>query len=288
MFNHELKKLPKNSYEILVKIPYLTIEDQNKKSFSKLHENLQVEGFRKGKVPKEIAEKHVHKEDIYQETIKEVLPKIYQEILTKEKITPIVNPKVELIKAKENEEWEVKFIVAGKPTIELRDYKKTIQAAKAAMKKDDIWVPGKSKEEKPDNEENKQKLLNEVLGVLLKETALEISDLIIEDEMNRRLSQLLDDIKKIGLTVDGYLKSKNLTMDELKRRYQLEITDTYKLEFILQEIADKENIKVEKADLDKLFAGVKDEKERAAAEQNAYFYASILRKQKTIDFLLSL
>jgi len=288
MFNHQLKKLPKNSYEILVKIPYLTISEQNKKSFSHLHENLQVEGFRKGKVPKEIAEKHVHKEDIYQETIKEVLPKIYQEILTKEKITPIVNPKVELVKAKENEEWEVKFIVAGKPTIELKDYKKTVQTAKAAMKKDDIWVPGKNKEEKPDNEENKQKMLNEILGALLKETKLEISDLIIEDEMNRRLSQLLDDIKKIGLTVDGYLKSKNLTMDELKRRYQMEITDTYKLEFILQEIADKENIKVEKADLDKLFSGVKDAKERAAAEQNAYFYASVLRKQKTIDFLLNL
>jgi len=31
-----------------------------------------------------------------------------------------------------------------------------------------------------------------------------------------------------------------------------------------------------------------NEKERAEAQKNAYFYASVLRKQKTIDFLMNL
>lgn len=288
MFTHQLKKLPKNTFEILVKIPQLTVQDQNKHSFDKLHTNLQVQGFRKGKVPRLIAEKHLKTEDIYQETIKELIPKIYQEVIDKEKINPIVNPKVELIKVKEGEDWEIKFIVAGKPTIELKDYKKTVKNIKTLIKKDDIWVPGKTKEKKVDDEQNKQKLLNEILSALLKESKFEISDLIIEEEISRRLTQLLDDIRKIGLTVEGYLKSKNLTIDEIKKRYSQEINDTYKIEFILQSIADKEEIKVEKADLDKLFLGIKDDKERKSAEQNAYFYASVLRKQKTIDFLLSL
>jgi len=47
-------------------------------------------------------------------------------------------------------------------------------------------------------------------------------------------------------------------------------------------------INVEKEDLDKLFANIKDEKEKEQARQNAYFYASILRKQKTLDLLLNL
>ena len=77
-------------------------------------------------------------------------------------------------------------------------------------------------------------------------------------------------------------------ISELSELIKKEIEDTYKLEFILSEIADKENIKVEKEDLDKLFTNIKEEKERKAAEANSYFYASILRKQKTLDFLISL
>jgi len=53
-------------------------------------------------------------------------------------------------------------------------------------------------------------------------------------------------------------------------------------------IADKENIKVENSDIEKLFLNIKDDKEREKAKENSYYYASILRKQKTIDFLISL
>ena len=77
-------------------------------------------------------------------------------------------------------------------------------------------------------------------------------------------------------------------MDSLKAQFRKETEDTYKLEFLLSEIADKEDIKVEKADIDKLFVNIKDDKERKQAEQNSYYYATILRKQKTLDYLISL
>ena len=130
--------------------------------------------------------------------------------------------------------------------------------------------------------------MNQVLSAVLKETTIEISDLIIEEELNQRLANLLTEIQKIGLTVDSYLKSKNMTKDDLNKRYKDEIEQTYKLEFVLADIADKENIKVENSDLEKLFAGISDPKEREAARTNSYFYASVLRKQKTLDYLLAL
>ena len=126
------------------------------------------------------------------------------------------------------------------------------------------------------------------MAALLKETKLEISDLVVDEEINHRLTHLVDEIQKIGLTTENYLKSKNLTMDSLKAQFKKEIEDTYKLEFALAEVADKEDIKIEKADLDKLFVNIKDEKERKIAEQNSYYYATILRKQKTLDYLISL
>ncbi len=293
MFDYKIKKLPKNSVEILVSIPKVTIKEEYQKSFERLQKELQVEGFRKGKVPTNIAKKHLSSQTVYQQVIQHLLPQIYEQVIKTENLTPIANPKIDLVKAKENEDWEIKILIAEKPIIDIKNYKEVVKKAKADFKKDDIWVPGKdaaksSSSETAENEEKKEEVLNQILSELLKQIKFEIADLIIEEELNKRLSQLVDDVQKIGLTVDNYLKTKNLTLEQLKEKYSEEILNTYKLEFILQAIADLENINIEKEDLDKLFANIKDEKEKEQARQNAYFYASILRKQKTLDLLLNL
>lgn len=287
MYSYKKEKLPKNTTQLIVDVPKLDIKKEEDEAFSRLQQKLIVEGFRQGKVPKDIAEKHISKEALYQELAQKLISRIYQEVISKENLKPIISPKVDLVKAKENEDWQIKITLAEKPVVELGDYKKVVKEVKAKIEKSNIWVPGKDKEAKKP-EENKSKLLNEVLTALLKETKLEISDLVIDEEINHRLTHLVDEIQKIGLTTENYLKSKNLTMESLKAQFRKETEDTYKLEFALAEIADKENIKIEKADLDKLFLNIKDEKERKKAEQNSYYYATILRKQKTLDYLISL
>ncbi len=290
MYSYTKTDLAKNTFQLDIKIPKEDVEKEYDKSFSKLQQELTVEGFRKGKAPKDIAKKHIKKDKVYQDLVNSLLSRIYSEIIQKEGLKPVINPKIDLTKAKENENWEIKITVAGKPKIDIGDYKKVIKSVKAEQKKNDIWTPGKDKEasKEKDDEKNKQRLLNEILSALLKSVKIEISDLILEEEISRRLTKLVDDIQKIGLTTESYLKSKNLTMESLKKQYEKEILDTYKLEFLLMEIADKENIQVDKQDLEKMLENIKDEKARKAAEQNSYFYATVIRKQKTLDSLLSL
>ncbi len=288
MQNYQIKNLNKTDKEITVEIAKEEIQKQYQLSFEKLRKELTVEGFRKGKTPQSVAEKYLGKDKVYNDLINTLLPKIYQEIVDKEQLKPVVAPKINLAKAKENEDWQVKITVAEKPIIELGDYKSLIKKIKSETKKEEIWVPGKDKKPEEGKKDNQQKLLNQVLGELMKSTKLEISDLIIEEELNNRLSKLVDDVQKVGLTMDNYLKSKNLTHEKIKEQFKNEIVETYKLEFALAEIADRENLKVEKEDLDQLFTNIKDVKERQMAEANSYFYASILRKQKTLDFILSL
>ena len=291
MYSYKKEKLPKNTTQLIVEVPKADIKKEEDDAFERLQQKLTVEGFRQGKVPKAIAEKHIKKDDLYQELAQKMISRIYQEVLTKEALKPIISPKVDLVKAKEGEDWQIKITVAEKPLITLGDYKKVIKEAKAKIAKTNIWIPGKDKDPSADGkkpEADKNKLLNEVLAALLNEAKIEVSDLVIEEEINHRLTHLFDEIQKIGLTTENYLKSKNLTMESLKAQFKKETEDTYKLEFILAEIADKENLKVEQADLDKLFVNIKDEKERKKAEQNSYYYATILRKQKTLDYLISL
>jgi len=287
MYSYKKNLLPKNTVELIVDIPKQEIKNAYQKAFLSLQKELTLPGFRKGSVPKELAEKNIKKEKVYEKLIADLIPKIYEEIIKKENLTPLSLPKIELLKAKEEEDWQIKIILAQKPTVDLKNLKQIVQKVKAEQKKEDIWVPGKTQKEKENQEVKNQKLLNLILNALLKEISCEISDLLIEEELNHRLASLLDDIKKIGLTVDAYLKSKNLTVEQLKEQYRKEIEETYKLEFILLAITDKENITVEKQDLEKIFVNLSPE-ERKKAEENSYFYASILRKQKTLDFLINL
>ena len=287
MYSYKKNLLPKNTVELIIDIPKQEIKNAYQKAFLSLQKELTLPGFRKGSVPKELAEKNIKKEKVYEKLIADLIPRIYEEIIKKENLTPLSLPKIELLKAKEEEDWQIKITLAQKPTVDLKNLKTIIQKIKAEQKKEEIWVPGKTQKEKENQEVKNQKLLNLILNALLKEIPCEISDLLIEEELSNRLASLLDDIKKIGLTVDAYLKSKNLTVEQLKEQYRKEIEETYKLEFILLAIADKENITVEKQDLEKIFVNLSPE-ERKNAEANSYFYASILRKQKTLDYLLNL
>lgn len=291
MYTYSKKVLPKSSIELVVDIKKEFIKKEYDKAFSKLLESLQIEGFRKGKVPADIGKKHIKGEEIYREAIQSIIPSIYEEIVKKEDIKPIINPKIELTKAKENEGWQVKFMIAIKPVFKLPDIKKIANDVKGNVKKDEIWVPGKdpkTEPEKEDAERKKQKTLNALLEAMITKTKIEIPDLLIETELEHKLTGLLDEVQKIGLTIDGYLKSKNTNMEDLKAKYRHEIDETYRVEFILNEIADLNNIQVEQKDLDKIFENIKDEKAKQTAIQNSYFYASVVRKQKTLEYLLNL
>jgi trigger factor len=290
MYTYKLEKKPNSQVEIVVDIPKKTIGDSYHKAFDELRKDFATDGFRKGAVPKKIAEQKIDKEKIYNKLVQDLLSQIYREILTKENLQPIINPKIDLVKAKEDEDWQIKFQIAQKPTVNLGDYKKMIVELNKEQKKTDIWVPGKIKEKKDEKNKETERLkqLNKIFQLLLKETQCQLPDLLLNEELNQKLSRLVDELQKLGLTLENYLKSKNITIEQLKENYKKEIDETYRLEFILNEIAEVEKIVVEPEEINQIFSKITDEKEKQIAQENIYYYASILRKQKTLDFLLSL
>jgi len=289
MYSYKKKQLPKKTVELSISIPWADIEKEYDSSFEVLRKDVKAEGFRKGKAPKKVAEKKIQKDAIYDHLLKTFVSKVYSEILKKEDIKPIIAPKVELKKAKENEDWELVMTTAEAPVITLGKYKEAVKKAAAEVKKSDIWVPGKEK--KPSKEEKEKQdsaLFQAKLTAILESSKAEISDLIIEEEVNKKLSKLVDDVQKVGLTMESYLSSKKTTQEKLKAQMQKEIEDAYKMEFVLQKIADEANIQVGKEDMDKLIANLKDPKDKKATQQNMYYYASLMRKQKTLDYINSL
>ncbi len=173
--------LGKSTYRFEVTVLWNVIETFLEQAFSQLASNFEAEGFRKGKVPKDIAKKHIKKDDIYRQALEGILPQLYEELVKQEGLKPIVSPRVELESAKENETWKIIITVAEKPAIDISDYKKIITDLKTEKKKEEIWVPGKG-EDKPDDKEletKKNEYLNRVLGALLTKLKIDVPELII-------------------------------------------------------------------------------------------------------------
>lgn len=289
MYSYQKKQLPKKTIELTISIPWTDIEKEYDSSFEALRKDLKAEGFRQGKVPKKIAEKKIAKESVYDHLLRAFVSKVYSEILKKEDVKPIISPKVELKKAKENEDWELVMTTAEAPEITLGKYKEAVKKAAQELKKNDIWVPGKDKEPSKEEKEKKESALFQAkLSAILDCAKAEVSDLIIEEEVSKKLTKLVDDVQKVGLTMESYLSSRSTTKDKLKSQMTKEIEDAYKMEFVLQKIADEANIQVEKEDIDKLIGNLKDPKDKETAQQNMYYYASLMRKQKTLDYISSL
>lgn len=289
MLNFKKTDLGKKSYAFEITIPRETVKKQYDLAFADLAKNLEVSGFRKGKAPKNIAEKNLKKEAVYQKAAETIVSDSYTELIKDHGVKPVTSPKIELVKADEESDWTIRITVAEKPEVKLGDYKKIIADYKKEQKKEDIWVPGKSGEKKPDADgASVDEWLGKLIHHLAEKIEVDIADMIIDEGVKKRLSQLVDDVQKIGLTMDNYLASKGETVETLRTKYSTEIISNLKIDLILDEIADSEKITVEKADLDMFLTGVKDEKARAEAEKNAYYYAPMLKARKTLDFLKSL
>lgn len=270
----------------------LTIDkDQLKKEFDvaleKALKTVKVEGFRQGKAPKDLASKQLDHTQLYSDALNVIIPMRVDELMKEENLHPIVSPRVKLLEQKDGEDWVIEVTFVLKPEIKLPDYKKRVQDIKADHKKNDIWVPGKDeKQSEEEKNQNQSKLLNTILDALLNESKVQIADILIEDEYNKKLGSLLDELQKIGLSIEAYAKSKDKTIEQLKDSIKHDIMTTYALELILEEIAEKEQITVEKEDLEKLFATADTTEKKQEIEKNAYFYATLLRRQKILDFLL--
>jgi len=273
---------------LTVSIPKKTIDEAYQKKVEEFVQNLELKGFRKGKVPRDVALKNLDKSKVYEEVIKTVIPASYIEALKEHNLSPILQPEIKLAKAKEGEDWQFTAKTCEKPRVNLGDYKAEVQKIQGELKKDQIWVPGKPEKEKEDPQKVRERKLALALEALLKSAKAAIPEIILETEITQRMTKLVDELNKLGLTVDKYLQTKGKTAEQFQAETRAEIEKNYKLEFVLEELADSESITVSAEDLKKVLAEIKDPKEKDALEKQRYYLASLLRRQKTLDKLLSL
>ena len=134
-----IKDLPKSQKEITVEISVEEMEKYMNNALDKLAKNIKLDGFRDGKVPKDVAEKQLGDAAIFEEASHEAIEKSYLEIIKENKLNPLGQPKAEITKAAPNNSFEYKIVISVMPEIKLGDYK-TVFGKMEVKKIDDEMI----------------------------------------------------------------------------------------------------------------------------------------------------
>ena len=89
----------------------------------RLANRISIPGFRKGKAPRMIVERHVGKDAVLQEAFDIVAPKALSKAFDEQKIDPVTRPSVDIETLEEGKELVFKATVTPRPEVKLGDYK---------------------------------------------------------------------------------------------------------------------------------------------------------------------
>ena len=120
----ETKKTEKknNVHEVIVKSEGVEWTEALDKAFKSKQKDAKVDGFRKGKVPRNIYEKHYGKESLFFLAAEEVLQSAYAKAMEESNLIPVVQPSVD-IKDISDKGVEFTFKIITKPEVKIKNYK---------------------------------------------------------------------------------------------------------------------------------------------------------------------
>lgn len=240
-------------------------------------------GFRKGKVPKAIAEKRLNEDVLAEALFNQLIPPTYAEALKKEKVRPIVPPQLKVTSYQKDSNLVFEAKTAERPVIELGNYKAALKKLKGKV----IFGPdGKPLSARASTQITAKQVLEKLREVV----DLTIPSVLIEREVQRMLSSLLKQVQTLGITIDQYLAAEGKTVDRLREEYRETAEKNLKDEFTVSEITQKENIEISSKEVDEAVAAAPDEKARKAFKEGSgrQYITNILRQRKTIEYLLKL
>lgn len=106
-----------------------TVQKGLDKTFKKVQKNLNVPGFRKGRVPRRIFNQMYGEAALYEDTLNDLLPAAYSKAVQEAGIEPVAQPNIDIKSVEKNQDWELIAEVTLKPEVELGQYKE-IEVAK--------------------------------------------------------------------------------------------------------------------------------------------------------------
>lgn len=108
---------------LTVTVPAEKVDKALDRAFKKVVKQINVPGFRKGKVPRQIFEQRFGVEALYQDAIDILLPEAYGEAIDETNISPVAQPEVNVTQIEKGKDFIFEATVTVEPEVKLGDYK---------------------------------------------------------------------------------------------------------------------------------------------------------------------
>ncbi|MGN6251161.1 MAG: trigger factor [Marmoricola sp.] len=108
--------------KITVEVPFEELKPSLDAAYQAIAKQINVPGFRRGKVPPAVIDRQVGRGPILDEAINEALPKLYVQALQDNDLEPLAQPEIDITRLDDNESLEFVAEVDVKPEITLPSY----------------------------------------------------------------------------------------------------------------------------------------------------------------------
>lgn len=274
--NATVKKIDACKREMVIDIPKEVVQSKFDEVFKLIQKKAQIKGFRAGQAPMHLVQSE-HSQLAREEVLKDLIPNSYKEALEKENLLPVNLPEVSDVSFKDGGlTFKASFEVV--PEVKIKKYKglevkrKKTSVTEEDLKKsfeflrksqglddktqiDDTFAKGlgypnlkeleetiKKQMEFSKQQEARNDIENQIAEQLLKNSELEVP----QSSLAKQLEYLLEDTKH-RMAHQGVKKEEIDSKEQtIKEKLKPLAENDVKLYFILDKIAELENIKVDK------------------------------------------
>ena len=117
-----VRKLAPTEVELDIEVSAPDFEAARERAFRKLVKQYRLPGFRPGRIPRTIFERHVGMETIDHQAVEDVVPDAYTKALKEHNLDPVARPHIDLERLDDGKSLRIKATVSVRPDISLADY----------------------------------------------------------------------------------------------------------------------------------------------------------------------
>ncbi|MDE3103525.1 MAG: trigger factor family protein, partial [Chloroflexota bacterium] len=121
-FRYRFERLPGSLARIDVEVNAARLKAAADRQFEKHNRQANIPGFRPGKAPRPIYERHYGTQHLWNEGAEDVIDETYREILQTEDVEPLDRPNVEMGTFEPDKDLAYSATVAIRPAVTLGDY----------------------------------------------------------------------------------------------------------------------------------------------------------------------
>jgi FKBP-type peptidyl-prolyl cis-trans isomerase (trigger factor) len=311
----KVSNLANSEVEITGSITREFIEECRAEAIKELNKKVNLPGFRPGHIPEDTLIKRVGEGSILEEAAEIALAREFTNIIKESKAATIGRPNVSITKIAPGIPLEFKITSAIEPKFELPDYKKLAKDASIEKKvepvtekevddvKEEIKRQGITPELKEGEnleEKIKENIIKEkefrlkeknrlsIIEALIKETKMEIPQVLVDAELEKMVGTFKDDVVRAGLKWEDYLKSIKKTESEVREEWKEKAGDRAKAELIVMKIAEDEKIEPVIEELEREIEHLQSHYSDADPFKLRMYLYTMMRNEKVFEYLESL